>query len=304
MGIRITQNLLTNRTLNNLNDQLRRISRLQDMLATGRRINAPSDDPIDARRAINIQTGIDQTTQYISNLEDIDPQMRDTESVFTSMVDLIQRAQELTIRAANETLAQQQLDQSAIEIDQLLEQLVLGANQRTNGRTLFGGTRTLTDPFSVTRDPGSNRITGVTYEGNSGAIEIPFSTTGRIQINIPGDEVFQANVDMFQMLIGIRDDMEAGDQANLSAVRLGELDTAQDQTLLALATTGATQNRLGTVLNNAEDFILALQEQLSNKVDADFAETMLQFNVQQNSLQSALNAAARVIQTSLLDFIR
>ncbi|MFP6598439.1 MAG: hypothetical protein VCC01_13350 [Candidatus Hydrogenedentota bacterium] len=56
-------------------------------------------------------------------------------------------------------------------------------------------------------------------------------------------------------------------------------------------------------MKNAEDFILSLQEQLSNKVDADFAETMLQFDVQQNAFESALNAAARVIQNTLLDFI-
>ncbi len=72
----------------------------------------------------------------------------------------------------------------------------------------------------------------------------------------------------------------------------------------SLARIGATQNRLESVLKNAEDFILSLQEQLSNKVDADFAETMLQFDVQQNAFESALNAAARVIQNTLLDFIR
>lgn len=57
-------------------------------------------------------------------------------------------------------------------------------------------------------------------------------------------------------------------------------------------------------MNNSLDFMLALEEQLSNKVDADYAETILDFNTQQNAFQSALNAAARVIQNSLLDFIR
>jgi flagellar hook-associated protein 3 FlgL len=128
--------------------------------------------------------------------------------------------------------------------------------------------------------------------------------TGKTQINIPGDNVFQGTIDMFEILIGIRDDMEAGKQTNLRAVRLGELDSAQDQTLLSLASIGATQNRFEGVLNNAQDFVLALQEQLSKKVDADYAETILQFNVEQNAFQSALNAAARVIQNSLLDFIR
>jgi flagellar hook-associated protein 3 FlgL len=162
----------------------------------------------------------------------------------------------------------------------------------------------LTEPFTVTRDIVTNNITAVTYNGNSGAIEIPFSNSGRIQINIPGDEAFQASIDVFSMLIGIRDDMLAGDQDNLRDTRLAELKLAQDQSLLSLAKIGATQNRLEGILNNAHDFMLSLEEQLSNKVDADFAETILDFNTQQNAFQSALNAAARVIQNSLLDFIR
>jgi flagellar hook-associated protein 3 FlgL len=304
MAFRITQSLLTTRTLNNLNDQLQRLSTLQDALSTGRRVNRPSDDPIDARRAISIRTTITKTEQFISNLNDINPLLLATESVLSDMVNIFQRSKELTIRGASGTLGQSQLDQSAIEIDQLLEQLVANSNNSTNGRAIFGGTRTLSDPFEVTRDLVTDRITGVTFVGNSEGIAVPFSDTGQIDTNVTGDVAFQGTIDTFAMLIGIRDDMEAGDQANLSAVRLQELDTAQNQTLESMAGLGAKQNRLESVLNTAEDFVLALQEQLSNKVDADFAETMLNFNVQQNSFQSALNAAARVVQTSLLDFIR
>lgn len=197
MGIRITQSQLTTRTLSNLNDQLRRLSVLQDTMSTGRRVNSPSDDPIDARRAISIQTSMDQTRQYISNLEDIAPHLSAAEAVFEESVNMFQRALELTLRAANGTFGQDQLDQNAEEINQLLEQLILSVNTETSGRRLFSGTRTLTEPFSVTRDVVTNDITAVTYQGNSGAVEIPFSEIGRIQINIPGDEAFQKSIDVF-----------------------------------------------------------------------------------------------------------
>ncbi len=58
------------------------------------------------------------------------------------------------------------------------------------------------------------------------------------------------------------------------------------------------------MLNNLQDFNTDFQELLSEKIDADFAETVLGLNVAETALNAALNAAARVLQPSLLDFIR
>lgn len=304
MGIRITQALLTDRTLRDLNKQLLSLSKLQQQLATGRRVNSPSDDPIDARRAINIRAEISKTEQYISNLEDLQPQLRGAEGVFDSTLNILQRILELTVRAANETLNQEQLDITSEEVDQLLEQVFLESNERINGRALFGGTVTLTDPFVATRDPVTGEITGVTYQGNSEEIGVQFSDETTLSVNRPGDEVYLSDVDIFAVLIGIRDDLRAGDQDSLRNTRLGELDTAQNQILQVLSKIGAVQNRVEAIADKNEDFVLNLQEQLSDKVDADYAETVLNFNVQQNLYNSALNASARVLQNSLLDFIR
>lgn len=304
MGIRVTQSLLTSRTLSDLNQQLSRLSKLQEQLATGRRVNRPSDDPLDARRAINIRTEIGRTEQYISNLSDLQPELRGAEGIYTSSLNIVQRIQELTVRGANGTLSQEELNLTAEEVDQLLEQVFLESNERVNGRALFGGTITLTDPFVATRDPVTDEITGVTYQGNSEQVQVQFSDETTLSVNRPGDEVFQSDVDIFAVLAGIRDDLRAGDQDNLRDTRLAELDTAQEQILRSLSKTGAVQNRVDQIVDSNEDLVLNLQEQLSDRVDADYAETVLNFNVQQNLYNSALNASARILQNSLLDFIR
>lgn len=301
MGSRITQNQITTRTLRDLNNQLGRLSLLQTQLATGQRVNRPSDDPMDARRAMSIQTQMAQSIQYNTNISNMLPQLRESESVLSSTIDIFQRALELTIAASNETMGQDQLDQSAVEIDQLLEQIFLLGNTQVSGRSIFAGTRTGLEPFQATRDI-NNRITAVTYLGNSDPVDIQISNIARINTSIPGDDVFQNTINMFEVLIGIRDDMEAGNQANLSAVRLDEIDQAQKHTSLNMAKIGALQNRLTRVVSTTEDLILSLQEQLSDRIDADFAETMLNFNVEQNAYQAALNASARVLQSSLMDF--
>lgn len=304
MGIRITQSLLTQRTLQNLNNSLIRLSKLQEQLATGVRVNRPSDDPVDARRAIDIRTTISKTEQYISNLTDLQPTLNASENVLSSTVNIMQRVTELTVRAANGTEGQEALNASANEIDQLLEQVFLIANEKLSDRSLFGGTITTIDAFVATRDPVTDEITGVTYQGNDGEIEVQFSDETTLSVNLPGDEVFQDAVDIFDMLIGIRDDMRSGDQDSLSMVRLDQLDTAQQQVLSGLSKIGAVQNRITEISDKNEDFVLDLREQLSQKIDADFAETVLAFQTEQNGYNAALSASARVLQNSLLDFIR
>lgn len=300
---RVTQGLLAQRTLNNLNIQFNRIAGFQEQLATGLRVNRPSDDPIDARRAMNLRTLISKNDQFLSNIGNISPQLEESATTLLGVVDILQRALELTTQAANETVDQPQLDQIALEIDQLLESLVVAGNRRTNGRSIFAGTQTIADAFDITRV--GDQIVGVTYAGNEETIEVTISEGSRTGINVSGTDAFQSNVDVFAVLIGIRDDLTpVGDQDNLREVRLGELQTALDQTLFAVARVGSIQNRLERVTNELLDFNLQFEVLLSDKIDADFAETVLGLDIAENALIAALSAAGRVLQPSLLDFVR
>lgn len=301
-AVRVTQGLIVQRTLSNLNAQLRRLLKIEEQMATGRRVNRPSDDPMDARRAVSIRHDIDKNEQFLSNIQDSRAHLTESESMLRQMVELMHRVRELTIQGGSETFAQPQLDAIATEIDQLLEAAAVSANHRTNGRSIFAGTRTLADAFAVTRVAGE--ITAVTYNGNTQSINVSVSPGSTVTINVVGSDAFQSNVDIFSMLIGIRDDMRAGNQANLRTTRLTELETALSQLLLREARFGAVSNRVDRIDSNTRDFILDLRELLSDKVDADFAEVMVAFNTSFNALQAALNAAARVIQPSLLDFVR
>lgn len=300
-AIRITQGLLVTRTLSNLNSQLRRIAVLQEQLSTGFRVNRPSDDPIDARRAINIRTLIGQSEQFLSNITDASPVLNETVSQLQQAVEIIHRANELTLRGANGTNAAQ-LDVIALEVNQLLESFVVTSNHQTNGRFIFGGTRTLAEPFTVTRVGGD--ITAVTYNGNAERIQVAISEGALVPMNEPGSLAFQNTVDIFQTLIDIRDNLLAGNQADLQNVRLDELDQALDQLLISEARVGAIQNRLDRVTVNTETFIVQLRTLLSEKIEADFADTIVNLTSQQNAFEAALNAAGRVFQPSLLDFVR
>jgi flagellar hook-associated protein 3 FlgL len=299
---RITPGLIANRTLRDINQQLARISELQERLATGRRVNRPSDDPIGASRAINARVELQKNERFTGNIEDIGPQLGDSENALQGVVDVFLRALELTTQAANGTNSQAQLDTIALEIDSLIESVFTAANTRTNGRSVFAGTRTLDDAYTATRVGGE--ITAVTYNGNDEFISINIADGSQIIANIPGSQAFQGTIDIFTTLIGIRDDMRAGDQASLQNVRPNQIQSSREQALFGLARVGATQNRLALVSEGLQDGNVRLRKLLSEKIDADYADTILNINVAQNAYQAALNAAGRVLQTSLLDYLR
>jgi len=294
---------MADRVLADLRLQSQRLLKIQDQLATGQRINAPSDNPIDVRRSIDTRTIIQKYQQYVDNVAMVTPQLDETTSMISLTTAALQRAYELTLQGANGTNSQEQMSYLAEEVNQLLEGVFENANHLTNGRYIFSGTRTATPAFSATRN-AQGEITAVSYDGDANTIEIALADNLNLRINETGDRVFQGSVDIFQTLIAIRDELRAGNATSLSNVRLTELRTGLAQLSQAQARVGALQNRVNSVQNENEDYILQNQMLLSQIIDADYAETIVNLNVYQNAYQAALNAAARVLQPSLLDYVR
>lgn len=301
--MRVTQGQMTNRVLTNLGRHTRRLLALQEQLATGLRVNAPSDDPMAARLGIDTRTAIGKSEQYLSNIQAASPLLSETESAIDTALQYLNRAESLAQQGANGTYNESQLDSLAIEVNEILEGMLSTANRETNGRFLFSGTRTQTVPFEATRN-AAGEITAVTYRGNDEHTEVAVADGLTVTTNETGTDIFTGSQDVFQVLIGIRDSLRAGDTADLGTTQLNGAAAGRDQFLRGLSRIGAITNRLENAESDTENFIFEYQELLSDTVEADYTETLISLNTQNNAYQAALNAAARVIQPSLLDFVR
>ncbi len=300
--MRVTQGMMVTRALDNLNYQTRRLLQLQEQLATGLRVNSPSDDPLAARMAIDIRQTMSREDQYLGNISGANLQLLESAAAIQSVVEALQRASEITLEGANGTMAQAQRSQLAVEANQLLESVLMEANHQTNGKYVFGGTRTLTAPYFAARN-AQGEITSIAYLGNTEHISVAVADGVSVVTNETGQSAFQSTQDVMQLLINIRDNLRSSDFNGLQQ-RLAELKRAQDQAMASVARIGATQNRLERLTFNTEDHIQQLQVALADAVEADYADTIMNLNAQTNAFQAALNASARVIQQSLLDYVR
>ena len=189
MSFRITQGMLYSRALTDVQRGLYRYSRLQQEVATGRRINRPSDDPAAALRVLPLRNDLANLQQLAGNVS----LARETLDTSTASLEdasaIMQRTRELTTQAANGTLSESDRQSIGAEVDQLLSQLLSIANSRRGDRYLFGGTANGDAPFATVRDGAGSRVL---YSGNHESLEIDVAPGVSTSLNVPGDGIFLA----------------------------------------------------------------------------------------------------------------
>jgi flagellar hook-associated protein 3 FlgL len=126
-------------------------------------------------------------------------------------------------------------------------------------------------------------------------------------INTVGSEVLGnggSDGKLLSVLRTISANMKANDANALRDVDVKALQARTDDILQVRARNGAMSNRLEAASTRLGQIQGAVNEQLSNTEDADFAKTMIEFNQQSAAYQASLRAGASLVQSSLMDFLR
>ncbi|TVM00951.1 MAG: flagellar hook-associated protein 3 [Candidatus Brocadia sp. WS118] len=303
MSFRITQESMSRTTLSNINLNLKKMQEIQEKLSSGKRINRPSDDPSGARKVLGLKTEELKYQQFSGNTEIAKERMNYTFNSLENIQEILSKIKELGIQASNDTVGQSEREIIARELDELLESVLQFTNTDNDGRYIFAGTKTSTIPFSATRD-SLGRISSVTYDGNNEEINYQIGPNTYIQINIPGGTIFQDR-GLFSTLISMRDALESSTFDSSVFLNLrNTLDVATDAVLTEITSFGAKTNRLELTSQSLENLRITLKELISYTEDADVASLIMDLKNQENILQSSLETGARIIQPTLLDFLK
>lgn len=303
MSFRITQGNMSRTTLSNINLNLKKMQEIQEKLSTGKQINRPSDNPSGMRKVLGLKAEELKFQQFSDNTEIAKERMNYTFNSLENIQDVLSKIKELGIQASNDTIGQSEREIIAGELNELLESVLQFTNAENDGRYIFAGTKTTTSPFSATRD-SAGRISSVTYEGNNEEIDYQIGPNTYIAINTPGEMIFQDN-GLFSTLISMRDALasNAFDSSAFLDSRKN-LDVAMDALSAEITRYGAKTNRLELTSQSLENLQITLKELISYTEDADVATLIMNLKEQENILQSSLETGARIIQPTLLDFLR
>jgi len=160
------------------------LDQTQRQISSGRRILKPSDDPIAASRSLELRESISRLSQFDRNAGIAMNRLAQEESALTSVNDVLQRVRELALQGNNATQSNESRGQIAVEMRQLLDNLVQLANQKDgNGRFMFAGN--LEEVVPVTRT-----ATGFQYNGDQGQRLIQVGESRQVADGDPGSDVF------------------------------------------------------------------------------------------------------------------
>ena len=315
MLTRVTSLMLQRQMLVDVDRTRLRLARVQEQASTGLRINRPSDDPVGAGEAASLRGRLDATVQMRRNLGQADVRLRATEASLGEVNDILLRARELAIQGANDTLDSAGRAQIAAEVEGLHARLLSAGNARAGGAYLFAGRASDAAPFAASGPfVGGSPAPTVAFLGDPSEVEVQIDESARIASTLNGQRVFQGDgdgdgspdagkEDLFAVLGGLRDALLANNR-NAVAAASDQLESGQGQISEELSRVGSRTARLEAQRANLDRREEALTTRLSDVQDADSIRVLSDLVREQTALQASLEATARVIQPSLLDFLR
>lgn len=292
--MRVTQGMLAQNSLRHLNNSFGKMGKLQDQLATGKKITRPSDDPVVAMKGMYYRTNLTEIQQYKRNLSEVYAWMDNSEAAIEHIGTVMHRARELMVQGMNDTYSQEDRDAMAAEIAQIKEDFAQVANTQVAGRYIFNG-MTIDKPRVIdASDPST-----VSTENDPFMVEV--SKGIKLQANVNVNNVF--NQEIFQMWNDIEGALKSSDSEKLGQL-LNDFDKQTEVIQAERSELGARYNRLQMVEDRIGYQEVVATRTLSDNEDADIERVITELLTQESVHRASLSTSARIIQPTLMDFLR
>jgi flagellar hook-associated protein 3 FlgL len=317
MSLRLSSSTMGDRLLLDLQRSYGRMATTQEQISTGRRVNKPSDDPLAAGterlRTADLE-GIKRSQDSVSSASSW---LKASETGLSSIQDLLSRARELTVSAANGSMDAAGRGLIADEIDQLVKSAKDAVNVKFGDSYIFSGTASDTPPYTA--------ATGDAYQGDGNAVIREAGPTAQLQINpsfvpvgggaaqplsaltVLGGGTAAGDGRFLDTLETLSAHLRAGTPAAIAALGstdLQRLDANQKALSSALAGVGAMMNRADATGSRLSDLQDLTDKGIDDLTGVDLAKAINDFTSKQSAYQAALKVGSQIIQPSLVDFLR
>ncbi|SER65458.1 flagellar hook-associated protein FlgL [Psychrobacillus sp. OK032] len=297
--MRVTQSMLSNNMLRNLSTSYNKMGKLQDQITTGKKVNRPSDDPVVAMKGIGYRTALDKVEQFQRNIGEVNNWLDSSDDALDKVGSAMHRANELAIQAANGTTTPEDQEKIKAELDQLRQHIQNIANTKVGDKYIFSGTKTTTPLYDTT-------IHGVSgFPTTSADLANPTSFQKKVEIEVFDGINMKVNtnaIDLFKNIDQMFQKIKDGTIDFGSAI--GEIDDQMNDLLTTRADIGARQNRVELMDDRLQSQSVIATKQMSENEDIDYEKAITEMITQESVHRAALSVGARIIQPSLVDFLR
>lgn len=304
--MRVSTSLIFNTGTQGILDRQADLYRMQNQLATGRRIQTPADDPIGSAQALEVTQAKEVNQQYLDNQGNARAKLSLLDSTLGGINEELQKIYERGIQAGNGSYGDAERGAIAAELKQRMQSLIGLANtQDGNGLYIFSGFKSTTQPFQGA---------AATYQGDSGNEALQVSSSRVMNTTENGMDVFvrvrdesgavtgRTAFEGLQNMIDILDGSTPYSTA-LYSQALGDLSSSLTHVSTVRSSVGARLQALDSMSSAAEDADLLHATRLSELQDLDYAEAITKLSRYQMQLEAAQLSFKQTSQLSLFNIL-
>ena len=306
--MKISTNLLFQKSIDQMGSSQNELSNLQAKLSSGKKIVNASDNPEEVTNIQRLKNVIERQNSIEKNLLATKNRLNLEEAGLKSSSSILTRLRELAIQASNDTLTGENRKLVSIEIDELRGELLSVANMKdSNGNYVFSGSRVRKKPFDA--DPSGKII----YQGDQTRNLVDVGENRQIHINRPGTDIYtqvsRKNLDGSNTAVGFFEAIDNLSSSIKSSRREGidqgveDLEKMGQSMSLALAKVGSGIVVVESQTDLLDETRLQLKSALSTIEDVDYAEAVTEMKKKMLSLEAAQSSFARISQLSLFNYI-
>lgn len=303
--------MLSSNMLRNLSNSYSRMGTLQDQLNSGKKITKPSQDPVIAIKGISYRTSLNRVEQYQRNLGEATNWVDTTDGTLDGVGQALHRVKDLVLDAANDTKTPEDRQMIAKEIEQIRNQLQDFGNSKIGEKYIFSGTNTLQPLYDKNKVvappavpiPPYNADGFLDAPGVGKDVDIEINDGINLKVNVNGIGIFDEIETMMGELQLALENGVGGPRPDFDAF-ITDADKKLVLVLEARADLGARQNRVEMMESRLGNQFVTVTKHLSENEDVDYAKAITELITAESIHRAGLSIGGRIIQPSLVDFLR
>jgi flagellar hook-associated protein 3 FlgL len=272
-----------------------RLANLSQQLATGKRINQPSDDPVGIGRSINMHSLRAGMDQYRQNLNTAKGALGTADNTLSDLTDIVNQAYQTAVTGASSTMDQTGRTAMAAQITSLQSRLIdLGNSKGPDGGYMFAGQKTQTKPYTLV---GGTLV----FNGDTNPIHVETGPGENLQTSVPGEPMIS---DLYNRLETLKNDLNGGQVGAISGVDIANVQSSLTKVSTARGDIGARMQTVQDLTSQWERRSDELTKSISDVEDVDMSAAVVQYQQANQAYTAALTVAGQGFRLSLMDFIK
>ena len=324
--MRITNASMVRSHLYDTQNNLTNMSKINQQISTGKVINTVSDDPHKAIKIMNINNEIKYTEKYNYNIDETVGWMNTTDGALDNVGNLLGEIKETILKVGNGTYSQNEMKSLNEDMNEKIKQLADTLNSTHGGKYLFGGSSVDDAPITVIENPDgtvklefSKDKNGQTIP-NTDDLKADISSGINIDYNISVGEILNIKdgngntvnlLDEINNLSTLMNDIANGDEQTAAKAKetllndtKGKIDTLFDHVVNERTSLGVRVSTAEKIKELNDEDILNIQDVLSKTQDTDVVEKFIELKSAEMIYQASIQVEAKLIQPTILDYIR